>query len=108
MNKLMRFAAVGPFKLAQSKRRVWEVAPKPTDAEFAAGLHVPEFKAGRDWRVAQRFEDKWHEGVLNPMRYGLFITKHHEDGHTCKHPMIAADYGLGMADNWVIIQKKKS
>ena len=39
-------------------RKVWEVAPKPTDAEFAAGLHVPEFKAGRDWRVAQRFEDK--------------------------------------------------
>jgi preprotein translocase subunit Sss1 len=70
LNKLMRLAAVGPFKLAQSKRRVWEVAPKPTDAEFAAGLHVPEFKAGRDWRVAQRFEDKWHEGVLNPMRYG--------------------------------------
>jgi hypothetical protein len=62
--------ARGPFKLAQSKRRVWEVAPKPTDAEFAAGLHVPQFKAGRDWRVAQRFEDKWHEGVLNPMRYG--------------------------------------
>jgi hypothetical protein len=112
-NKLMRLAAVGPFKLAQSKRRVWEVAPKPTDAEFAAGLHVPEFKAGRDWRVAQRFEDKWHEGVLNPMRYGtlrvwwsLHYEVHYEDGYTYKHPLVAADYGQGMADNWVIIQKK--
>jgi hypothetical protein len=113
LNKLMRLAAVGPFKLAQSKRRVWEVAPKPTDAEFAAGLHVPEFKAGRDWRVAQRFEDKWHEGVLNPMRYGtlrvwwsLHYEVHYEDGYTYKHPLVAADYGQGMADNWVIIQKK--
>ena len=51
----VEIAAVGPFKLAQSKRKVWEVAPKPTDAEFAAGLHVPEFKAGRDGRVAPRF-----------------------------------------------------
>jgi hypothetical protein len=51
----MRFAAGEPFKLAQSKRRVtvwvlWdsEVTPKLKDADFAAGLHVPEFKAGRD------------------------------------------------------------
>ena len=80
---------------------------------WLACMHVPEFKAGRDWRVAQRFEDKWHEGVLNPMRYGtlrvwwsLHYEVHYEDGHTCKHPMIAADYGQGMADNWVIIQKK--
>ena len=113
-NRLMRFAAVGPFKLAQSKRKVWEVAPKRTDAEFAAGLHDPEFKAGRDWREAQRFEDKWHEGMLNPMRYGTLRTwwslhyeVHYEDGHTCKHPMeLAVDYGQGMADNWVIIEKK--
>ena len=73
----------------------------------------PSRQAGRDWRVAQRFEDKWHEGVLNPMRYGtlrvwwsLHYEVHYEDGHTCKHPMVAADYGQGMADNWVIIQKK--
>ena len=39
------------------------------------------------WRVAQRFEDKWHEGVLNPMRYGTLRTwwslhyeVHYEDG----------------------------
>jgi hypothetical protein len=80
---------------------------------WLACMHVPEFKAGRDWRVAQRFQDKWHEGVLNPMRYGtlrvwwsLHYEVHYEDGHTCKHPMVAADYGQGMADNWVIIQKK--
>ena len=54
-------------------------------------MHVPEFKAGRDWRVAQRFQYKWHEGVLNPimMRYGTLRTwwslryvVHYEDGHT--------------------------
>jgi hypothetical protein len=51
--------------------------------------------------------------VLNPMRYGTLRTwcslrneVHYEDGHTCKHPMIAADYGLGMTDNCVITQKK--
>ena len=80
-------------------------------------MHVPEFKAGRDWRMAQRFQYKWHEGVArgrgNPMRYGTLRTwcslrneVHYEDGHTCKHPMIAADYGLGMTDNCVITQKK--
>ena len=54
------------------------------------------------------------QGVLNPMRYGTLRTwwslhyevHEYEDGHTCKHPMIAADHALGMADNWVIIQKK--
>ena len=30
---------------------------------WLACMHVPEFKAGRDWRVAQRFQYKWHEGV---------------------------------------------
>ena len=107
-NRLMRFAAVGPFKLAQSKRRVWEVAPKPTDAEFAAGLHVPEFKAGRDWRVAQRFEDKWHEGVLNPMRYGTLRTVVSSVRSALRGwshliaPNDCCRLWLGMADNWVI------
>jgi hypothetical protein len=40
-------------------------------------MHVPEFKAGRDWRVALHWRSAfstsgtraWHEGVLNPMRY---------------------------------------
>ena len=68
-----------------------------------------------EWRSAFSTSDTraWHEGVLNPMRYGTLRTwcslrneVHYEDGHTCKHPMIAADYGLGMADNWVITQKK--
>ncbi len=30
---------------------------------WLACMHVPEFKAGRDWRMAQRFQYKWHEGV---------------------------------------------
>jgi hypothetical protein len=57
---------------------------------WLACMHGPEFKAGRDWRVAQRFQYQWHEGVLNPMRYGTLRTwwslryvVHYEDGHTC-------------------------
>jgi hypothetical protein len=37
-------------------------------------MHVPDFKAGRDWRVAQHFQYKWHEGVLNRMRYSTLRT----------------------------------
>ena len=81
-------------------------------------MHVPEFKAGRDWRMAQRFQYKWHECVArgraqpHALRHtlrtwwSLRYVVHYEDGHTCKHPMIAADYGLGMTDNCVITQKK--
>ena len=52
---------------------------------WLACMHVPELKAGRNWRVAQRFQCKWHEGVArgraqpHALRHaaygGLFGTK---------------------------------
>ncbi len=75
--QMQKFYSLNPAVVASELRR----ATRPTAAPrysvssiviaqsrqtlnlWLACMHVPEFKAGRDWRVAQRFQYKWHEGM---------------------------------------------
>ena len=75
--QMQKFYSLNPAVVASELRR----ATRPTAAPrysvssiviaqsrqtlnlWLACMHGPEFKAGRDWRVAQRFQYKWHECV---------------------------------------------
>ena len=80
---------------------------------WLACMHVPEFKAGRDWRVAQRFQYKWHEGVArgrvqpHALRHAAYVVVSSVRSalRGWSHLIAPNDccrLWLGMADNWVI------